>query len=167
MNEQLRGQLAWRIRTSAPDGWREFSLLWMAFNAIYGGDPDPRERSRAMATIRRLVTNREARRLLRNSRAAIRRIIAIPPGNLLLDKYDPNFRRASRRYIATYRDARESSSARLAAVGGVLYQVRCNLLHGGKDPQVRRDRMLVAESLRILRDLVPTLEASAQARLET
>lgn len=165
MSEELRALLAWRIRTAAPPGWGEFSTLWMAFNAIYRGDPDPRERYRVMSTIRRLVNHREARRLLRDRRLAIERIVAIPPGNLQLDRYDPKLRRASQRCAAIYRDPQEAAPTRLAGVGGVLYQVRCNLVHGGKDPDVRRDRMLVAESLHILRDLVPAVEAGAHARV--
>ncbi len=146
----------------APEQWAEFSTLWMASNAIYRGDPDRAERGRAMSTIRRLVNAREARRLLAECRAAIQRIIAIPPGNLELDKSNPNFRRASQRCMSLYRDAQQPSPTRLAAVGGVLYQVRCNLIHGGKDPDVARDRMLVAESVRILQRLMPVLEAGAQ-----
>lgn len=36
----LRAELAYRIRTAAPADWNEFSNLWMAFNAIYGGEPE-------------------------------------------------------------------------------------------------------------------------------
>lgn len=136
----------------------------MAFNAIYGGEPDQRERARVMGSIRRHIADRVARRLLRDSRLSIDRIVAIPPGDMLLDRYDPRFREASRRCIATYRNLQDSSRGRLAAVGGVLYQIRCNLLHGDKDPNVRRDRMLVTESARVLDRLVPALESGAMER---
>jgi hypothetical protein len=43
-------------------------------------------------------------------------------------------------------------------VGGVIYQVRCNLIHGDKDPDDARDRMLVSESVAVLRSLMPALE---------
>ena len=78
---------------------------------------------------------------------------------MILDKMDPNFRAASQRCAALYREKYESSVDRLAAIGGVIYQVRCNLIHGAKDPDDTRDRMLVSESLAILRVLVPALEA--------
>jgi hypothetical protein len=157
----LLAQLSKRIRTVSPADWAEFGNIWMAFNAIYGGEPDQRERARVMGSIRRYIADRVARRLLRDSQQSIDRIVAIPPGDMRLAQRDPRFREASLRCIATYLNLEESSRGRLAAVGGVLYQIRCNLLHGGKDPNVRRDRMLVQESVRVLNRLVPALESGA------
>jgi hypothetical protein len=161
--DALRAQLAFRIRTASPREWRDFTNLWMAFNAIYGGEPDRRERSRVMACIRRSFSERGALRVLRAVTKSIDRILEVPPGNLLLNRYDPNFRAASQRCAAMYRNRRESSVGRLAAASGVLYQVRCNLMHGGKDPDSERDRMLVQESLAVLRVLVPAIERELTA----
>jgi hypothetical protein len=158
MNAALRAQLARRIRIASPADWGNFTLLWTAFNAIYGGETDVRERSRVMACIRRNFSERAALRVLRAVSRSIDRILEIPPGNMLLDRYNPNFRAASHRCAALYRNKRETSISRLAAVGGVIYQVRCNLIHGDKDPDDARDRMLVNESLTVLRALVPALE---------
>lgn len=158
MNAALRAQLAYRIRVASPADWAEFSQLWMAFNAIYGGEPDARERSRVMACIRRNFSENGALRVLRVIRGSVDRILEVPPGNMLLDRYDQNFRAATQRCSALYRNRGETSTSRLAAVGGVIYQVRCNLIHGGKDPDDARDRMLVSESLTVLRSLVPALE---------
>lgn len=154
----LRAELAFRIRTGAPNEWNEFSNLWMAFNAIYGGEPDARERSRVMMCIRRNFSDRHSLRVLRAVTKSIDRILEIPPANLLLNMYDPKFRAASQRCAAMYRNKGESSVGRLAAVGGVLYQIRCNLIHGSKDPDNKRDRMLVNESVAVLCVLVPALE---------
>lgn len=131
----------------------------MAFNTIYGGEPDARERTRVMSCIRHSFSERAALRVLRRVARSVDRILQVPPGNLLLNRYDPAFRAASVRCAALYRNRGESSVGRLAAVGGVLYQVRCNLIHGGKDPDDERDKMLVRESLAVLRTLVPALEA--------
>lgn len=160
----LRAQLAARIRTSSPADWKEFSSHWSAFNAIYGGEPDRKERSRVMASIRRSLSDRAAVGVLRKSRSAIDRILETPPGNMLLDRLHPNFRAASIRFKAIYRNPREKPLGRLAAVGGLLYQVRCNLLHGSKDPHVARDNMLVRESVAILKILLPELEAAITTR---
>ena len=130
----------------------------MAFNAIYGGEPDKRERSRVMGCIRRSFSERAALRVLRAVTRSIDRILEIPPGNLLLNKYDPSFRAASQRCAALCRNRRGSVASRLAAAAGVLYQVRCNLIHGGKDPNSERHNMLVRESLAVLRVLVPVIE---------
>lgn len=159
MNAALRAQLAYRIRVASPADWAEFSQLWMAFNAIYGGEPDARERSRVMSCIRRCFSESAALRILRAVRGSVDRILEIPPGNMQLDRDGPNFRAATQRCSALYRNGRETSRSRLAAVGGVIYQVRCNLIHGDKDPDDARDRMLVGESLMVLRALVPALEA--------
>jgi hypothetical protein len=42
----LRAQLSRRLRQRTPPEWREFTTLWMALNALYGGEPDERERAR-------------------------------------------------------------------------------------------------------------------------
>lgn len=161
MNQQqniLRAELAFRIRTAAPADWLEFSNLWMAFNAIYGGEPDRKERSRVIAAMRKNMNERQALTVLRETSRFVDRLLAVPPGNLMLERWDPNFRAASQRYAAMYRNKNESSISRLAAVAAVIYQVRCNLIHGSKDPDLERDRMLVSESLGILNSLVPALE---------
>jgi hypothetical protein len=82
---------------------------------------------------------------------------------MLLDSHDRHFRAASKRYADIYRSPAESTQSRLAAIAGVLYQVRCNLIHGSKDPDSERDRMLVRESITILRELVPALEDGIDA----
>lgn len=158
MNAALRAQLARRIRIASPADWAEFSQLWIAFNAIYGGEPDARERSRVMSCIRRNFSDKAALRVLRPVSGSVDRILEIPPGNMLLERYNPSFRAATSRCAAIYRNRKESATNRLAAVGGVIYQVRCNLMHGNKDPDDLRDLMLVSESLRVLRALVPALE---------
>jgi hypothetical protein len=158
MNAALRAQLARRIRVASPADWAAFTQLWIAFNAIYGGEPDSKERARVMASIRRNFSERSALRVLRAVRKSVDKILQVPPGNMLLDKYDPNFRAASQRCSALYRNRAETSVGRLAAVGGVIYQVRCNLIHGDKDPDNERDRMLITESLFVLQSLVPALE---------
>lgn len=158
INMALRAELAYRIRTISPADWSEFSQLWMAFNAIYGGEPDRNERARVMACVRRAFTERAALRVLRSVTRSAERILEIPPGNMLLDITDPNFRVVSERCAGIYRDNSQSAVERLVAVAGILYQVRCNLIHGSKDPDSERDRMLVRESLAVLQVLVPALE---------
>lgn len=130
----------------------------MSFNAIYGGEPDARERARVMASIRRNMSESAAKRLLRNSTRSIDRIVAIPPGDLRLNRWDPRFRAASRRCTSLYLNKQETAVARLAGVVGALYQIRCNLVHGAKDPVNERDLMLVRECLPILEALMPELE---------
>lgn len=154
----LRAVLANRIRREAPPEWGRFSTAWMAFNALYGGEPDSTERRRVMACVRRLVSKSRAKQTLRRIDTPVRALLQVPPGDMRLDQWDPAFRRASRRLARQYRDRGSSSLDRLAAVAGIVYQVRCNLLHGSKDPRSARDRMLVIESLRVLDALLVELE---------
>lgn len=152
----LRFRLSRRLRGNFPPEWTRFTQLWLAFNAIYGGEPDARERARVRAAIRNHVSESAARRILRTSDVAIERILAIPPGDMRLSQWDTSFRRASRQQAKLYRNGSKTAVNRLAAVGGILYQVRCNLLHGSKDPLDQRDQMLVRESIRVLDLLVAT-----------
>ena len=160
-SDALRAQLSRRIRVAAPPEWREFASLWMAFNALYGGEPDERERALVMAAVRRHLTEHVARAVIHGAAAAIERIVAIPPGSMVMEHWHPAFRRASRRLVLVYRTRSASSVSRLAAVAGILYQIRCNLIHGSKDPNNPRDRMLIHESLRVLSLLVPAIEDAA------
>lgn len=75
-----------------------------------------------------------------------------------MDATDPSFRAASHRYAAIYQNRSETAVNRLAAVGAVLYQIRCNLIHGGKSPDDQRDTMLVRESVAVLEIVVPAIE---------
>lgn len=68
-----------------------------------------------MATIRRNFSERSALRVLRAVRKSVDKILEVPPGNMLLERYDPNFRAASQRCSALYRNTGETSVGRLAA----------------------------------------------------
>jgi hypothetical protein len=154
----LRTLLSRRIRQRMPESWSRFTQLWLAFNAIYGGEPDLRERARVKACVRRLVSRARARAVLRASHVPISRILSIPPGDMGLDARDPAFRRATRREARIAANPSADAVERLASVAAVLYQVRCNLLHGSKDPDDGRDEMLVRESARVLENMLPELD---------
>lgn len=130
----------------------------MAFNAIYGGEPDRWERTRVMASIRNGFSEEAALRVLDAAAHAADCILATPPGNTRRPHTDPNFRTETIELASQYRQADAPARDRLAALGGVIYQVRCSLIHGSKDPSNARDRMLVRESLSTLRLLLPELE---------
>ncbi len=154
----LRALLSRRLRGRFPPEWTRFTQLWLAFNAVYGGEPDQKERARVKAAIRNHVSEGTARAILKLSDAAVARILAIPPGDMRLGQWDPVFRRASREQARIYRNRSQTAANRLTAVGGILYQIRCNLLHGSKDPLDGRDQMLVRESVRVLELLVPEMD---------
>ncbi len=157
--EILRAELSFRLRTHALEEWSRFTNLWNAFNSIYSGETGRVERTRVMACVRKYFSEHAALRTLRRVTGAIDKILDVPPGDMRRSQGRVDFREASRRCAAIYRDKSETDIGRLAAVGGVLYQVRCNLIHGSKDPRSLRDKMLVRESFSVLRVLVPALES--------
>lgn len=136
-------------------------MLWLAFNAIYGGEPDSGERGRIVMTIRSYISPIRARGLLERIHVAAERILAVAPGDMLTNRWDLRFRLANRWLAWRYRTG-PTPVSRLAALAGVLYQVRCVLIQGSHDRQEERDRMLVRESLQILETLVPELPETLQ-----
>ena len=154
----LRAELSFRLRAGAPRAWNAFTELWIAFNALYGGEADAKERARVMRAVRRYIPRRDAANILHRTSQSIERIVSLPPGSMRREAWDPRFRSASKRCVSIYRSRTETPEGRLAGVAGVLYQVRSNLVHASKDPRNARDRMLVRESLVVLRELVPALE---------
>jgi hypothetical protein len=130
----------------------------MAFNAVYGHEAHARELTSVRAAVQHNVSALTARALLRDVRVSINRIVSVPPGDMRIDPTDPQFRRSSRELRRVYEDVSAGPVDRLAAVAGMLYQVRCNLIHGSKDPVDPRDTMLVHESVQILERLVPAVE---------
>jgi hypothetical protein len=130
----------------------------MAFNVLYRVEPDRTERDRVVACVRSRLTAGRASAALRLVSSDVDKILALPPGRMLLESDDPDFRAESNRWADIYRAPTATVVERIAAVSAVLYQVRCNLLHGDKDPDDERDRMLVSASAAILRALVPAVE---------
>ncbi len=153
----LRQQLSGRIRGRFPPEWTRFTQLWLAFNAVYGGEQDARERRKIKAAIRKSISESRARGILARTDVPTSQIFSVPPGDMRRGRFDPEFRRASRQQARLYRTSKRALD-RLVAVAGVLYQVRCNFLHGQKDPYDDRDQMLVRQSVIILEVLVPEVE---------
>ena len=99
-----------------------------------------------MGAVRRYASAKDARHILERGAAALVKIIDPPPADMRLERWDPRFRAASERCKRKYLSRTQTPQARLAGAAGLLYQVRCNLIHGSKDPSESRDRMLVRES---------------------
>lgn len=156
--DELRVQLSQRLRSHALPTWDEFARLWMAFNVLYRAEPDRTERDRVVACVRSRLTAERASAALRLVSSEVDKILALPPGRMLLESDDPDFRAESNRWAGVYRSPTATVVERIAAVSAVLYHVRCNLLHGDKEPDDERDRMLVSASAAILRALVLAVE---------
>lgn len=149
-----------RIRTRSGLNWTAFTQPWAAFNHLYAQHRGNTERDCVMNFIRDHLSEVSAERVLDVAAKSIDRLLELPPGDMRLSVVDKRFRVRSRQDAAVVRDATQGATERMAHLAAVLYQVRCNLLHGDKDPISTRDRRLVRACSQILDELLPELEAS-------
>jgi hypothetical protein len=146
-----------RLRNREVPEWCEFLRLWAAFNCLYGEESGI-ERDRVMQVVQRYLTDSDAHHLIVQVDVAAQKIIETPPGDMRKDASDMRFREQTERCAIIYCDLCRPSKERLAGLMGVIYQVRCNLLHGDKDPDDVRDMNLVRDSNSVLRVVLPALE---------
>lgn len=158
MNIYEQAILSKRLRTSNEPEWCEFFRLWAAFNCLYSSEVNGNERDRIIRFMQKQIDNQSARCLIDRISTEASKIISTPPGNMRKDASDPQFRTETVRCANAYHDPEKSSNERLANLIGVIYQVRCNLFHGDKNPINARDIDLVRNSNTILQTILPILE---------
>jgi len=147
------------LRVQPGDVWAEFAQCWMAFNALYNAVPRNRngEAGAIDTAISVFFEDASAKACLDAvDKDSIAALIAIPPGNDLYAANDPRYRETTGRLIKTFSGS-QNAVERLSCLMRVVYQVRCNLLHGSKDPEIFRDRTLVSASLPIVRTVTDHL----------
>jgi hypothetical protein len=140
--------------------WAEFPRYWMAFNALYNAvrQAHESEATAVMNVIRIFMDSAAAETCLEQiGRRCISELIATPPGDDRLDPTDPLYRRKTS-VLAAYFQGNGEAVERLAALMRIVYQVRCNLVHGSKDPIVMRDQALVSSCTPIVKVVVARLE---------
>lgn len=147
-----------RLRTRSIPEWCEFLRLWAAFNCLYGEETGGNERDRVMQVVQRYLSEPRSQRLIDQISDAALKIVGTPPGDMRKDASDPQFREQTGRVAAAYLDSSKPSNERLASLMGVIYQVRCNLLHGDKDPDDSRDIRLILSSNAVMQAVIPALE---------
>src|ERR1700730_9488633 len=125
--------------------WADFPRYWMAFNALYNAVREKGEFEVAAVTkvIRLFFDVPAAQASLVEIGQHIAALIAVPPGDDRLSPAAPNYREKATFLVAHFHGSADPVE-RLAAVMAIIYQVRCNLVHGSKDPTVMRDQALVA-----------------------
>lgn len=129
----------------------------MSFNTFYNQEADRSERTRAMNAIRHNVTDAQSQSLLSQLSDEIVFFTRLPPADTRKQLADPLYRQGSQDDLNIVNDLNQNASERLASLISVLYQVRCNLMHGDKDPDSKRDREVVKWSLDTLRKILPVL----------
>jgi hypothetical protein len=117
------------------------------------------KRTRSTVLIRAFFDGPTAAACLKDiDKGSIRALIHIPPGD---DRYQPGhskFREKSQRRVRQFTTSK-SAVDRLSALMRVVYQVRCNTIHGSKKPHVIRDQQLVEASTPIVKVVVRHLSA--------
>lgn len=147
-----------RLRTRNVPEWCEFLRLWAAFNCLYGEETDGNERERVMQVVQRYLSEPRSQRLIDRISDRALKIVGTPPGDMRKDTSHPQFREQTERCAATYLDPSKPSNERLGGLMGVIYQVRCNLLHVNKDPDDARDMRLILSSNAVMQAAIPALE---------
>jgi len=139
--------------------WSDFPRYWMAFNALYNAVRENRapEVDAVTKVIRLFFDAPAAQDCLTNIGPYTAALIALPPGDDRFSPTSPNYRQKSTAFVSQFQGSADPVE-RLAAVMAIVYLVRCNLMHGSKDPTVMRDQNLVAACTPILAVLVPRLE---------
>lgn len=142
--EQAKLARRW-LRDDDPE-WSEFTQRWMAFNALYDTvrQPNQPEADAIHRTVIKYFDQNTAGRCLKKiDQRDVRALFRVPPGDCRYASGDPRFRRMTSQLVATF-GASADDIERLSCLMRVVYQVRCNLVHGSKDPAIRRDQRLVS-----------------------
>jgi hypothetical protein len=158
MNIYEQAQFSKKLRGREVPEWCEFLRLWAAFNCLYSEERGPRERDRLQQVLQKHLKEDKAKSLIEITSDAGRDLTSLPPGDMRKDESDCKFREYTQTSAATYQDLEKSNVDRITGLMTVIYQVRCNLLHGGKDPDNSRDMDLAKKSNAVLKRVLPVLE---------
>lgn len=145
-----RNALARRLRELDLPDWQGFIRDWISFNTLYTLVRGGSEREQVMNMVRQTVAVDQSEEFLASLLEPITFFTQLPPGNMRYDRADPRFRQQSEADLTVVNDAAQDPVERLARLMSVVYQIRCNLLHGEKDPINDRDRDLVQWSYVVL-----------------
>lgn len=152
-----------QIRTRDLPEWFDFLRHWAALNCLYGEDRAGAERDRLTNFVQQYLPESVGLELIQGIDSSARAIIETPPGDMRRDSSDARFRAKSVELSQEYRDETKPSNFRIARLMGLIYQVRCNLFHGDKNPDSDRDMTLVRSSNVVMRAVVPALEDSIKS----
>lgn len=115
----------------------------MGFNAFYNYFEANSERERLMAAITQGMSDEQAESVLTGCQSATEYLAALPPGDMRRDPSHSGFRTRAVADMRAARDYQLPTRKRLAYLVAAVYQVRCNLFHGHKDPRLKRDSELI------------------------
>lgn len=152
-----RISLAQKLRERGVPKGDEYTRAWSSFNQFYNAESDGSERSRAMNSILNHMSESQAQNLLVRLTDSIAFFTRLPPADMRRNKADEGYRLKGKQDLDIVNDSHKASLERIAHLVSVLYQVRCNLVHGEKDPDSKRDHEVVSWSLDALNKILPVL----------
>lgn len=150
------------IEDLGPSG-QSFVRRWMGFNAFYNHFAANSERDRLMAAVTQGMSDEQAESVFASCQSAIEYLAASPPGDMRRDPLHADFRKRAVADMRAACDDQLSSRKRLAHLVATVYQVRCNLFHGRKDPRLKRDSELITAGDSIMRAVMDHLLVNARA----
>jgi hypothetical protein len=141
-----RAKLAKKLAQKNNDpAWEQFQRDWTAFNAIYAAGRllSNSETTAIDDAILKFFDNAAASRCLADIPSdSVKKLLQVPPGDDRYAPSDPKYR-SKTRALAKIFDSGASAPEKLSALMQIVYQVRCNMIHGEKDPDFWRDKSLV------------------------
>lgn len=141
----------------------EFTKSWIGFNALYNEFAGRTERSRFTEAILTGLTEAQATWILECCTEEVIFLLRLPPGNMRYQADDGRFRERAKRDMASAADSKIAPTKRLAHLVSAVYQIRCNLFHGNKNPVRLRSRRLLAAGTRITENVVHALIENVEA----
>ena len=141
----------------------DFSRNWMGFNAFYQSFVTRNERQGLMSAVQDSISVESANSILSDCSKEIAYILRIPPGDMRYPSTSPEFRRQSAQDMATATHSDCPSPIRVAHLVAAVFQVRCNLFHGSKNPTTERSKKLIKASDKITTSVLAALFEVAAA----
>ncbi|EOB4260413.1 hypothetical protein ACGLQQ_004439, partial [Vibrio vulnificus] len=129
------------------DPMDSFSSCWIGFNNLYNNYPSNSERSSIRNFVDANVTEGDAEEIINLHDTEIEYFMSQAVINLR------NSERDTQIDINAYNES-DSFIAKLKSILMIAYQVRCNLVHGGKSPSRERDVELCRYSWPFVAELV-------------
>ena len=117
------------------DPFDRFSRLWRGFSNLYDRDVRASQRQRIDRHVTESLDESDARILLAETASAVDFLVERPVIDVRGNGHDTS------EQCAQFRDT-QSSVEKLSAIMLIAYSVRCNLEHGQKSPDRKRDRAL-------------------------
>ena len=129
------------------DSIESFSNSWIAFNGLYSSSRHEPERDKISRCIDENVNDDVAHSLMQKYEEEIAYLLSRPVINLRRKERD------TQEHVELFNRS-DCFVEKLKSIFMIIYQVRCNLIHGDKSPTRERDLELCANSVGLVCDVV-------------